>query len=173
MGPFFPSPEEAQAHFDKQIAAQHAAQQATWNLFTEITPDHLATLIELLSQSARDSHLTAYYHGLSVAVMKEKHKRCVCGEDHDFEALEAERLKLETERLAEAERLAAEKTFSPLNRELVDKDALAMDLYHLVKDNDTGAFKCTVCGMGYPSLDDRMLRRPDDCSGCKQKAAWG
>lgn len=45
-----------------------------------------------------------------------------------------------------------------------------------LRDEDTGAiigFKCLGCGMNYQSLEDRMLRAPDDCHGCQHKSAWG
>ena len=32
---------------------------------------------------------------------------------------------------------------------------------------------CNNCGLEYQSLEDRMVKAPDDCHGCQQKAAWG
>ena len=36
-------------------------------------------------------------------------------------------------------------------------------------------FRCSNCGMGYVSLEDRMLRPPgiDGCGGCRLKSAHG
>lgn len=71
------------------------------------------------------------------------------------------------------------------NRELIGQKGLLpvgiiekMSEYNLddLRDQDTGqilGFICLNCGMKYGSLDDRMLKAPDDCSGCHQKAAWG
>ena len=45
-----------------------------------------------------------------------------------------------------------------------------------LRDEDTGeirGFICLNCRTVYPSLEDRMLKAPDDCSGCHQKSAWG
>lgn len=160
----FPSPEDMNEHMQRAVAESHASQTRIWNLFSDITPDHLATLIELLGHFGRNPALVPYHEGLAAAIMKEKHHRCTCGEDHDFEALETERLKLEEER--------KNPPVTVDGASLVDMDALAMATYRLIKDV-TGAIKCKDCGMEYQSLDDRMVKRPDDCSGCKQKAAWG
>jgi hypothetical protein len=29
------------------------------------------------------------------------------------------------------------------------------------------------CGMTYPSIEDRMLKEPDECSGCRARSRWG
>jgi hypothetical protein len=34
-------------------------------------------------------------------------------------------------------------------------------------------FICRGCGIVYVSLEDRMLRRPDECHGCFLKAKFG
>lgn len=34
--------------------------------------------------------------------------------------------------------------------------------------NQDGQVFCKKCNMRYPNLDDRMLNRPDECSGCQQ-----
>lgn len=54
-----------------------------------------------------------------------------------------------------------------------------MDEYNIddLRDEDPPhrilGFICKNCGMKYPSVRDRMLHEPDDCSGCIQKAKWG
>jgi hypothetical protein len=35
------------------------------------------------------------------------------------------------------------------------------------------AVVCANCGQQYPSLEDRMINPPDECSGCAQKEKWG
>jgi hypothetical protein len=32
---------------------------------------------------------------------------------------------------------------------------------------------CKDCGSLYQSLDDRIVKAPDDCWGCIEKAKWG
>lgn len=79
----------------------------------------------------------------------------------------------------------------PLNKqemlpsfELSAEDLVNMKKYHLddMRDADSHqilGFLCTgvsgrgSCGMVYPSIEDRMLRDADFCTGCQQKDAWG
>jgi len=53
-----------------------------------------------------------------------------------------------------------------------------MSAYYLddVRSKETGellGFSCLRCGKPYQSIEDRMLRSPDDCDGCHTKSAWG
>lgn len=70
-------------------------------------------------------------------------------------------------------------------QELSPEDQENMKKYHLddLRDEDTGellGFICTgidgvrsPCGVRYVSIEDRMLRDPEHCSGCFIKAAHG
>lgn len=39
--------------------------------------------------------------------------------------------------------------------------------------NEDGKLVCKDCGHPYVSLEDRMLRDPDECAGCQMKAKFG
>ena len=67
-----------------------------------------------------------------------------------------------------------------------ENDRALLNKYHLddLYDQDSGkfvGFKCTGivggppegCGMIYASLDDRMLREPEECGGCFARTAHG
>jgi len=61
---------------------------------------------------------------------------------------------------------------------LSEEELKQMKEYNLddVRDIDTHelyGFICLNCGQRYPTIEDRMKRRPDECSGCFQKAKWG
>lgn len=70
-------------------------------------------------------------------------------------------------------------------RELTDEEVHNMEVYHLddLRDEESQellGFVCTGiegstegCGMQYPSIEDRMLKPPEECSGCFIKAAHG
>jgi hypothetical protein len=71
---------------------------------------------------------------------------------------------------------------NPLN--LTDEDRANMEVYHLEDtwDTETRRFKgfaCTgltpvgPCGVVYVSIEDRMLKAPDDCHGCAARGRWG
>ena len=78
-----------------------------------------------------------------------------------------------------------DKTFVDPKEELVGQKGMLMpehlakmNEYNLddLRDEDSGiilGFICTNCGMRYQSIEDRMLREPDECTGCQQKSAWG
>lgn len=62
--------------------------------------------------------------------------------------------------------------------DLTDEQKKLMELYHLddLREEGTGKllrFKCTGisgmregCGLTYETIEDRMLRGPETCSGC-------
>lgn len=59
-----------------------------------------------------------------------------------------------------------------------EEDFENMRIYRLDEkyDLDTHAYLglfCTGCGMVYPSIEDRMLKPPDVCSGCFRRAGHG
>lgn len=71
-------------------------------------------------------------------------------------------------------------------RALYDDKAALMAEYGVEANPDHGLppyaeeyspqpLRCVRCGKGYPSLEDRMLRKPDldGCGGCQEKSAWG
>lgn len=77
---------------------------------------------------------------------------------------------LDMEDVIEAERLMEQYTLEPdpLYGESWDPETSERSL-------PPSKFRCTVCGMGYSSLEDRM-RRPagiDGCTGCQRKSAQG
>ncbi len=47
------------------------------------------------------------------------------------------------------------------------------DLRDNEENNTLLGFVCKNCGQRYPSLQDRILKAPDDCSGCHSKSRWG
>jgi hypothetical protein len=73
----------------------------------------------------------------------------------------------------------------PMFYEPSEDERKLMDEYHLddLRDQDSNEFLgfiCTgiqgwnkPCGMRYPSIQDRMLREPESCSGCHQRMMHG
>lgn len=71
------------------------------------------------------------------------------------------------------------------NIEFTESDLENMSKYHIddLWDEDTNEFLgfiCTGiqgmkqgCGMRYPSIEDRMLREPESCSGCHSVMGHG
>lgn len=62
--------------------------------------------------------------------------------------------------------------------QLTFRQVKAMEAYNLddlreKTDKVLLGFVCMNCGQTYPSIEDRMLKAPDDCPGCHTKAAHG
>lgn len=56
-----------------------------------------------------------------------------------------------------------------------DAGEAALMAQYNVKQKEPGKPEviCQGCGLEYVSLADRMVKRPDDCHGCQEKARWG
>lgn len=53
-----------------------------------------------------------------------------------------------------------------------------MEAYHLDDLREEGTnkllgFRCVKCQLNYQTIEDRMLKNPDDCHGCHNQSAWG
>lgn len=147
-------------------------------LFDELSKDGLRTLTQIFTLLGRaDPGLVHYFEGLGVAHMTLKFGVCVsCGEDHDAQ-LNADNAPTTAGSFADTEKQAP-----------ADQDAMSQAVsYALTASNLEALFKeynvqptqqypqvaCGNCGQPYSSLEDRMLKKPGDCSGCHQKAKWG
>lgn len=149
-----------------------------------------------------DGRLAAYYEGQVSSALRFVHNVCPsCGVDHDKEAANFEPAPAEDteanmadDLIGEYRQKAAEKADEepPTDKlqsmlptfDLTEEDLANMEKYHLddMRDQDTHqilGFLCTgvgnqgACGMIYPSIEDRMMRDPETCTGCQQRAAWG
>lgn len=152
------SPEEIERHKDMELAEAHNRLNEVTHFMDDLSPMQLGSFIKILYSIVDSNAGALYIHNLlgqATTVQRLKNKRCACGEDHDAKVIENEKTKLELERSLE-------------------NDEPAMKEYNLIRRED-GSLVCRGCGMGYVSLDDRMLRRPgvDGCSGCQQKSAFG
>ena len=169
----------------QQMAADSYGHDSS-RLFNELNKDQLLTMRNILHNLVFDegARLAAYYEGVVVTTLNLKHNICPsCGTDHDAEAFAMTQVEIPQQR--EGERLPEDKLQQMLPTfDMTDEQVEQMIEYHLddVRDEDTHqilGFICTgvngqgSCGMRYPSIEDRMLRAPDKCSGCEQKSAWG
>ena len=124
-----------------------------------------------------DSQLAAYYEG-QASIVGVKFGLCPgCGVNHDKEA-EKEMAKMAEQHAPKPEGV---NDCAPLT----DEQRRLCVVYHLDDLREEGTnrllgFVCTgiegsrgPCGVTYPSIDDRMLRDPEHCSGCFSRAAHG
>ena len=183
-------------HAQRMEMAADSYRHEVTRLFSELSQDQLMILRNMMHQLvfSDDGKLAAYYEGQVATVLNLKFNVCPsCGVDHDkeaasFEAPEADMKSTVTDVVNETINEYREKAQDKLQEmlptfDLSEEDLANMEKYHLddLRDADNHqilGFRCTgvngvACGMVYPSIEDRMLRDPDTCSGCQQKAAWG
>lgn len=142
--------------------------------------DGLYALSLLLGQLIGNKVGTVYWQGQVDGLLQERHNVCsVHGVDHDAVALEAISKGSTGTGDSEAipdpvipmpgipgEMLAAlQGDLEELDRQMVE--------YRVSFNLDTERFYCDDCGMMYPTIEDRMLKSPDDCPGCHQRAGQG
>lgn len=183
---------EAQDRREMEISAfQHDFQR----LFEEL-PEEQLRVIRTMMQLVECEHNinAAKWEAMIAWAMKVRFGTCVtCGVNHDTELHVPEHEPesgsdhvqvLVGEVLIEE----AAKAVDPEADDLfgfTDTQRGQMAEYHLddVYDEDTGKllyFACTgiegmkgPCGVTYPSIEDRMLKPPESCSGCFQRMMHG
>lgn len=52
-------------------------------------------------------------------------------------------------------------------------DAYNLDDVRILQTHELLGFQCTKCSIRYQTIEDRMLKAPEDCQGCRDKSAWG
>lgn len=135
-------------------------------LFEELSRDNLRTLTGIFGLLAHQPSLANYFEGIGVAHLHLKHDLCAsCGESHG-----------QPEFLSDSKE-AAGHTHEPVvpSSRTIEEHAKLLNEYRMVETvvGDMRKFTCRDCGMEYVSLEDRMLRKPDECKGCQHKSAWG
>ena len=163
--------ERIAAFMERQDMLGESYRHDVQRMFDEMSKEHLLTLRIMLNQfsSENDLRLTSYYEGVVAATLALRFDVCGgCGKNHDEELLKNEK--------TEVTDLVTDFVTNevPLSTEQLDQ----MTTYHLddLRDEDSGqllGFTCTLCGLRYVSIEDRMLKSPDNCHGCYLKSAHG
>lgn len=182
-GPFGNMDEVMQHRRDHEQMAQVARHQLR-RLFTELSEGQLRSLNDLLhmlsSSEAEAPRVAAYYHGLGTASLEARFGVCTACDSnpcaHD-QAIQGLLPPVAAPGSTEPPRGIPDVKVGESGMLLVDQQMKMLD-YNLDDLREEGTnkllgFVCNGCGMRYPSIEDRMLKQPDDCSGCHQKAKFG
>lgn len=177
FGFFAEMPEEMkkqiQEQHDRRIMAANDWSHEVKAFFGDATKEQLLTLRKLLSLLETAPEMVHYYEGVVTALLEFKHGVCPgCGVNHEAEFLES--LNPET---PATEPSSVEKFIEVTGTEDIDFDQVAkweanLNKYH-VKPGTGNTVVCKKCGQVYKSLEDRMIKSPDDCPTCQQKSMWG
>lgn len=173
--------EKEQMKRDTELASMEAFEfQHAWQrLIEELSLDQLRALKMMFHLAGSSDHQLAWQWEAMVAwEAKKRFGICMtCGVNHD-EELRNETASIPAKMPSEQDDPFSIFTISDSDRELMEK-------YHLddVYDEKSGAFlyfKCTgiqgmrgECGVTYPSLEDRLMKAPEECSGCHQRMMHG
>lgn len=141
----------------------HSVQQ----FFDSLDEDSMIVMRDIISECGGSAAAASMFTGIISGVLHQKFKRCfACGKNHDEEIAS----------MAESDKSATPKikAWPDVVRDLPSEFIAELDVYNLnmIKD-EFPAVMCNNCGMQYPSLEDRKIKAPDECSGCQQKAKFG
>jgi hypothetical protein len=174
MNPF----EEMQRRIAEELGRRRAHYEEVRNLFKTAdahTLHLLKTIVGSIATSEYPERDAARIEGVIIGHLEERGVCSGCGRDHLLD--EYQRVVDEGKEVSESplvKGISSDHSSGELAGEAL---AAALTEYRLrlrsPSDATDKAVTCVGCGMVYPSLDDRMLSPPDDCSGCRQKAAWG
>lgn len=193
-------PPEIQQELQNQVAFAQANSEdfghAVQRLMTEMDQDSLITLKTMLHYVVHESNspVAAYWEGVVTGSLTHRFNICSAhGVNHDEEAEQELRVPEGFESPSQMllnyteEDVPESSADRARSGRLSDGDKMLMEQYHLDDAYIEGSqpplfygFICTGikgrregCGVMYPSIEDRMLKEPESCSGCFQKAAHG
>lgn len=177
MNPFEEPNGEMQRRIAEELDRRRAHYEEVRNLFKTAdahTLHLLKTIVGSIATSEYPERDAARIEGVIIGHLEERDVCSGCGRDHLLN--EYQRVVDEGKKASESP--AREVSSDHSSGELAGEALVAaLKEYRLrlrsPSDATDKAVTCVGCGMVYPSLDDRMLSPPDDCSGCRQKAAWG
>lgn len=166
-------PEEFREMLDRQHLENRVTQQEVDRFLEEVPIEQLLTVRTIIRTVSQSAVALGFFDGVIYTRLRREGRCTSCGgPDHDH--AEFERMLLESRDEEEPESSEA----------LIDGTHFTADQHRLMaeynlddlRDEDTHellGFVCLNCGMRYPSIEDRMLKPPDECSGCFRKAGHG
>lgn len=186
----FGDPEEIQAAMDRSEMQKDEFHHTLEGIWLSLTDDQLLTLSSYFHSICHSNDGMLHLSMVAGRLLQRRAERMkVCaldGKDHEAE------LKEMSGQAEKPEKPVAKK---PIKERIIDEEAPLADWvepvqeggdprvlkavetagnmvkYHLeYKGND---LNCSLCGYWYPSLEDRMMKSPEDCPGCHHKAKFG
>jgi hypothetical protein len=164
------------AYIERQENSSLVYQHRVSHFFSSLNEEQLSIIRDIISSISGDERLGGYYGGITTMLLVKDHGYCMaCGGKHDDELA---RLLREHSEQEEEEEKEEEEEDRPSGSKwsdyvLTDETSEALADYRVNLLDPPPQVACRDCGMIYPSLEDRMLKPPDYCSGCFSKAAHG
>lgn len=168
-----------QQHHDQQVMIVETLRHDLQRMLDEMSVEHLVTLREVLHRGYNGNEtIFPYIEGQIVGVLQWKHNVCGgCGTKHDDISSLLDSSQPGGSPVDNLLKTHGE-PFEPVNQAEWDAN---MDKYNLrlPEESEVASSEnempviCKGCGELYQSIEDRMLRKPDECHGCIEKAKWG
>lgn len=173
----------------RQKMAHDSALHGIMRFVHELEEEQLeafAMLMYSLTDPRQSVTLASKFEGIARQVLHFKHGWCACGERHGLVEDLLSDMNPDNvgsphphgtgEEYSEPGKLdlaAYEAAMQPgdIEQAAANKKATLMAQYNMIESE--GKLLCKLCGTQFISLRDRMLREPDDCSGCRMKNAQG
>lgn len=158
-------------HSPEELQRIHEYQRSRWERINSAietsNADQLKAWLELITMAVHEPHVLFYYKGIIEKMMTDRHGHCPCGTDHAEEIAQAIHPTPPTE-TPEPPAAPAHPISLVGDIELLNGN-LKKYRMHIIN----GDLRCRDCGIKYVSMEDRMLKAPDDCHGCEVKSKWG
>lgn len=166
-------------HEEKANMSQDAGHHSLISGLESMSQDQLLAVRSLLAgASSLGKAFAQYWDGLCVGMLYKVHNLCPgCGKNHDVELEKFVTPEAPTP-ATDPDAVPEPDWSMPHGRMISDmpmRTLQAMQLYGLKLDTLNERVICENCGTPYPSIADRMLRRPgkENCEGCVNKEKFG
>lgn len=180
-------PEEAKeaiiAQHRREMMSKEADAHQLYGFISGLSVDDTRSLRAILRAAQNDSHVAAYYDGVLSILLAQKEELCwACGKNHDADLsslLDDATQPVPTPDSTPEPKQAlvdapnGEVAVVEFTTDQVLEDASRYGVEFIGPVGPNCPVKCVGCGLKSISLADRMLRSPDDCHGCIEKAKWG
>jgi hypothetical protein len=183
-------PDEIRVQIDRHRMEHSEASHAVYRLFEELNEDQIETLARLLRGVAGDESMASYYIGILAAQSARRTGNCLaCGRNHEADAhaladgSAGPGVDTDTSEPASAPQqppMDGGNPYVPGTMGAMIENAVKYHVEPVDEGGYHGKMRCTgisgsngPCGIIYQSLEDRMLRGPEVCSGCFAKAGQG
>lgn len=190
-GPNGEMPDHIRAELERRADESKLLVKQFEEFLAGMTHDERDMLHSIFMQFSTDKKLPAYYAGILIGYQHRNDGSCLgCGNVHDdaqdavdkilgaaptvqqkpVQLVDIEALRAQVEK--DEERPVWHTSEDEYDRlaELYRVNPLEIDAERPMKEMRV---LCKGCGIVYPNLGDRMVKKPEECSGCFIKAAQG
>lgn len=155
--------EDIRKHHDRDRMTQQAAYHDLNNFMESLNEDQLKMLPQIILTTQGSEQYAGYLLGRIEAEQRIRFQTCSCGEKHPWGGDDAPEPEMKLDNTDEKNTLTWDDLYP-------HEQVKLMNEYHMATDSN-GKWRCTICGLQYSSMMDRMLKK--ECHGCHQMNKTG